>query len=111
MAGTLVDYIVKYKTTLGGPGLAGGDPLKLMLGTVVLKNGTDSFALDLSDNIKNLIDIQFGCAGGYVIGYDYTNKVFVVYGQKISGGATGPLIAITGTDLGVLAIPFCAYGY
>lgn len=108
MAGSLVDYTVKYKVTLGGPALASGDRLTMLIGTVVIKNGTDNRALDISADIKNLLYINFGTVGGYVVGYDYSGKNLVFY----KGTATAiPLTVVSAEDMGALSFPFLALGF
>jgi len=106
MAGTLVDYVEKQKVVFP-PATAGGDPIKILFGKIVLKNGTDSRALDLSADIPSIKAMIMPSGGGYVFDYDLSAKTFAIYRQT---AATGALAAVTGVDIGAITIHFLAWG-
>lgn len=106
MAGTLIDYIEKHKMVFG-PATAGGDPIVVLFGKAVLKNGTDNRAFDISADIPNLKAMIMPSGGGYVFDYDLAAKTFAIYRQTAS---TGALAAVTGVDLGAITIHFFAIG-
>lgn len=67
-------------------------------------------ALPLNKDFGTLEGIVLSPASGYVFDYDYSTRLFIVYGAWATHADEKPLESITAKDLGALVVRYIAWG-
>lgn len=100
-----------------GPMDRGGQPLRIIIGTITATgtyDNTNGIALDLTDYITDVRGVWVEAKAGYITEYDRTANQFNVYYFDYNAVADGPAIKVADTtDITTpyVGVAFMAWGY